>query len=493
MAHSPQGRTPGWQVSLLPFALLVVLLFFVIKYFGSGALDGGSQVALLLSTGLALALSMLVYKTPWEKLEKSMAENIRSIGTAVVILLLIGAIAGSWMVSGIVPTLICYGLKILSPKLFLLAVCLLSALVSVVTGSSWTTIATIGVAFLGIGVAMGYSEAWTAGAIISGAYFGDKISPLSDTTVLASSVSETPLFTHIRYMMVTTIPSFTIACIIFLVASLTHDPDAAMRAEAFADALRGAFHISPWLLLVPVATGVLIARRVPALLTLMLAALLAGVAALIAQPDTVAAIGGGTGAPASFRGLFITWYGDTAISTGDVMLDDLVATRGINGMLSTVFLIFCAAVFGGAMTGAGMIQSITQMLTRRISGRTPLVASTVGTGIFADMVTGDQYLSIILTCNLYKDLYREKGFESRLLSRSAEDSATVTSVLIPWNSCGMTQATVLKVPTLEYLPYCFFNLISPLMSIFIAATGYKIYRLAAGSDKAGTAEVEARP
>ena len=479
MKHSPQGRTPAWQVSLLPFLLLVVLLFFVIKNFGSAALDGGSQVALLISMGAALALSMLVYKTPWEQIEKAIAENIRSIGTAVFILLLIGAISGSWMVSGIVPTLICYGLKILSPKIFLLAVCIICALVSLVTGSSWTTIATIGVAFLGIGAAMGYSQAWTAGAIISGAYFGDKISPLSDTTVLASSVSGTPLFTHIRYMMVTTVPSITITCIIFLVTSLLHDPGDAHRAVEFSQALRSSFTISPWLLLVPVATGVLIYKRVPAVITLMLAALMAGLAAVIAQPGAIAAIGGGEGFAAGFRGLFVTWYGDTAVETGNAVLDPLVATRGINGMLSTVFLIFCAAAFGGAMTGAGMIQSITRMLTRRIAGRTKLVASTVGTGVFADMVTGDQYLSIILTANLYKDLYKEKGFESRLLSRSTEDSATVTSVLIPWNSCGMTQATVLKVPTLEYLPYCFFNLISPLMSILITATGYKIYRLAA--------------
>ncbi len=478
MKDSPQGRTPAWQVSLLPFALLVVLLFFVIKHFGSGALDGGSQVALLISTGVALAIALLIYRIPWATVEKAMSENIRSIGTAVIILLLIGAISGSWMVSGIVPTLICYGLNILSPKIFLLAVCIICALVSVVTGSSWTTIATIGVAFLGIGAAMGYSSAWTAGAIISGAYFGDKISPLSDTTVLASSVSGTPLFSHIRYMMITTVPSFVIACVIFLIISLVHDPGDTMRAGEFSDALHASFRISPWLLLVPLATGWLIYKRVPAIITLMLAALMAGVAALIAQPDTVAAIGGEDSFAGSFKGLFITWYGDTAIDTGNAVLDPLVATRGINGMLSTVFLIFCAAAFGGAMTGAGMIQSITRMLTRRISGRTPLVASTVGTGIFADMVTGDQYLSIILTCNLYKDLYKEKDFESRLLSRSAEDSATVTSVLIPWNSCGMTQATVLKVPTLEYLPYCFFNLISPLMSILVAATGYRIYRLA---------------
>ena len=481
MIEKDQRRKPGWCASLIPFAVLVGLLFLVIKGFGADALDGGSQVALLLSTGVVTVISMLFYKVPWNDLETAISDNIRSVGSAVVILILIGAISGSWMVSGIVPTLIYYGLKILSPKIFLLAVCLVCALVSLMTGSSWTTIATIGVAFLGIGVALGFPVGWTAGAIISGAYFGDKISPLSDTTILASSTTDTPLFTHIRYMMITTVPSMTIACIIFLIASLLHVPADSLQVEGFSNALKGAFTISPWLLLVPVVTGFLIYKRLPAMLTLMTAALLAGVAAIIAQPGIIAGIG--AGAPDTltfhngFRGLLITFYGDTAVQTGDAVLDGLVETSGMCGMLNTVFLIICAATFGGAMTGSGMIQSITEMLTRRISRRTPLVASTVATGVFADMVTGDQYLSIILTSNLYKDLYKEKGYESKLLSRSAEDSATVTSVLIPWNSCGMTQATVLRVPTIEYLPYCFFNIISPLMSICIAAIGYKIFKL----------------
>lgn len=473
-----KSSKPGWLVSLVPFAVLVTILSFVIRFFGADALDGGSQVALLLSTGVVIALAMLVYRIPWQDIESAIASNAKSIGPAVIILLLIGAIAGSWMVSGVVPTLIYYGLKILSPKIFLLAVCLICAVVSVMTGSSWTTIATIGVAFIGIGVALGFPVGWTAGAIISGAYFGDKISPLSDTTVLASSVTETPLFTHIRYMMVTTVPSFTIACIVFLTVSLLHRPEDAMQAGDFSRAISGAFRISPWLLIVPAATGFLIYKKLPAILTLMLAALMASVAALIAQPDIVAAIGGGEtlGFASGFKGSFITLYGDTAVLTGNAALDELVRTRGINGMLSTVFLILCASAFGGAMTGSGMIQSITDVLTRRIKHRTSMVGSTVLTGIFANMVTGDQYLSIILTCNLYKKLYKDKGYESRLLSRTTEDSTTVTSVLIPWNSCGMTQATVLKVATLEYLPYCIFNLLSPLMSIIIAATGYRIVR-----------------
>lgn len=471
-------KKPSWWVSLLPFVVLIGILALVIKFYGADSLAGGSQTALLICTGLVLTIAMVVYKIPFSVLDEAIMSNIKSIGSAMVILILIGAIAGSWMVSGVVPTLICYGLKILSPKIFLLAVCLICCLVSIMTGSSWTTIATIGVAFIGIGMALGYSAPLTSGAIISGAYFGDKISPLSDTTNLAASVTETPLFTHIRYMMVTTVPSIVISCILFLVISLSHSSADAIQVEEISAALHSSFNISPWLLIVPVLTGVLIAKKVPAMLTLLAAALMAAVTALIAQPGIVAEIGGSSVLDfgSGFKGVMTCLYGDTSVNTGNDMLNDLVQTHGMCGMLSTIFLILCAGAFGGAMNGAGMIQSITEMLTRKITKRTSMVASTVGTGLFSNMVTGDQYLSIILTCSLYKDLYKKNGYESRLLSRSAEDSATVTSVLIPWNSCGMTQATVLRVPTLEYLPYCFFNIISPLMSITVAAIGYKIYR-----------------
>lgn len=471
-------KKPVWWVSLLPFVALVGLLALVIRFYGSDSLAGGSQTALLICTGLVLTIALTVYKIPWKTLDDAIMSNIRSIGSAMVILLLIGAIAGSWMISGIVPTLICYGLNILSPKIFLLAVCLICCLVSVMTGSSWTTIATIGVAFIGIGLALGFSAPLTAGAIISGAYFGDKVSPLSDTTNLAASVAETPLFTHIRYMMITTVPSIVISCIIFLVISLCHSSADAIHVQEISDALHSTFHITPWLLIVPVITGVLIAKKVPAMLTLLGAALMAAVTALVAQPELVASVGDSASLTfeSAFKGIMKCLYGDTAVNTGNTMLDELVQTHGMCGMLSTIFLILCAAAFGGAMTGAGMIQSITEMLTRKITKRASLVASTVGTGVFCNMVAGDQYLSIILTCSLYKNLYDKNGYEGRLLSRSTEDSATVTSVLIPWNSCGMTQATVLRVPTIEYLPYCFFNIISPLMSITVAAIGYKIFR-----------------
>ena len=489
MMDNNYKTSPHRTVSLIPFIFLVAALSVVIYIFGADALSGASQVALLMSAGLVVAISMLLYRTPWSVFEKSILDNIHAVGTSIVILLLIGAVAGSWMVSGVVPTLIYYGMKVIFPSIFLFATCAISALISVMTGSSWTTIATVGVALVGIGTAQGYEPGWIAGAIISGAYFGDKVSPLSDTTVLASSSAGTPLFTHIRYMMVTTVPSFVITLVIFLVVSLLHEQSDAAQVADFSHDLKTTFNISPWLLLVPVLTALLIIRKVSAIVTLFIAAAIAGVFALFFQPHIINAIaneseplaGAGLTFLEGFKGLFISYYGTTSIETGNVALNELITTRGMTGMLNTVFLIISAGTFGGVLVGSGMLQSLTDLLVRFVRKRVTLVASTVGTGIFANMITGDQYLSIILTSSLYKKLYAERGYENRLLSRSVEDSATVVSVLIPWNSCGMTQATVLKVPTLDYLPYCFFNLISPLMSIFISAIGYKIVRKIAES------------
>ncbi len=484
MKYFNRGEKPSWVVSLIPFAFLVAVLVVVIKVFGADALEGGSQVALISAAGVAIAISMVFYKIPWKEFEDGIVDNIRAVGTSILILLLIGAIAGSWMVSGVVPTMIYYGMKVIFPSIFLFATCAICALISIMTGSSWTTIATVGVALIGIGTAQGYEPGWIAGAIISGAYFGDKVSPLSDTTVLASSSAETPLFTHIKFMMVTTVPSFVIAMTVFLIVSLLHEAPSAIETADFSNDLLNTYNISPWLLLVPVITGIMIAKKIPAMVTLFAASVLAGIFALIFQPHIIGAVASGA-APVrdaglsfmeGFKGLFISYYGATAVDTGNAVLNDLVSTRGMSGMMNTIFLIIAAVAFGGALVGSGMLQSLTEMLTKFIRRRVTMVASTVGTGIFTNMITGDQYLSIILTSSLYKKLYKEKRYEPQLLSRSVEDSATVTSVLIPWNSCGMTQATVLKVSTMEYLPYCFFNIISPLMSILIAAIGYKIVR-----------------
>lgn len=494
-ASTPMRRLPSWQVSLIPFVVLTLSLVVIIKIFGPDALSGGSQVCLLLASAVTAAISMFAYKNSWEILEFCILDNIRSVGTAILILLLIGAIAGTWMVSGIVPAMICYGMQVIYPAIFLAAACAICALVSLMTGSSWTTIATIGVALIGIGVALGFEPGWTAGAIVSGAYFGDKVSPLSDTTVLASSSSGTPLFTHIRYMMITTIPSLTIAMVIFLVASLMHKQVGASQTAEFAGALKSVFNITPWLLIVPALTGVLIVKKVPAVLTLFCAAMMAAVTGLVAQPQAVWAVAN-PGLPftdfsgLSFwdacKGITVTFYGSTAIQTGNEAIDALISTRGMTGMLNTIFLIVCSVTFGGVLAGSGMLKSLTELFARLAHRAFTLVGATVGTGLVCNIVTGDQYISILLTSSLYKKLYERKGYENRLLSRSVEDSATVTSVLIPWNSCGMTQATVLKVPTLEYLPYSFFNILSPFMSVLVAAVGYRIFR----SKKAKAEEVD---
>ena len=469
------AKLPPVWISVIPLVVLVTILALVIKCFGSDSIAGGSQIALLLASSVTVALAMGVCGCKWQRLESAIVENIHTSASAIIILLFIGAIAGTWMVSGVVPAFICYGLEIIHPKLFLGVACIICAVVSVVTGSSWTTIATIGVALMGIGKAEGFSEGWIAGAIISGAYFGDKISALSDTTVLASSSAQVPLFEHIRYMLITTVPSFLIALCVFFGVSLTNTNDSPEHIAYISDTLRSTFNITPWLFFVPIVTGVFIARRLPAIITLFAAVVTACVAIVIFQPELLHAIGGG-GELSGFRGLMTICANDTAIATGDASLDELVSTAGMSGMLNTIWLVICAMCFGGVMTGSGMLGSITNLFLRFVHRTVSIVASTLCTGLFCNLMTADQYISIIVTGQTFGELYRKRGLEGRLLSRSVEDSATVTSVLIPWNSCGMTQSTVLGVSTLTYLPYCLFNIISPMMSLLVATLGYKIYR-----------------
>ena len=469
-------RLPSPWVSLIPLAVLTGLLYIVIRCFGGDAINGGSQIALLSATSVCVMLAIGLYRCRWSVLEESIIDNIRASASAILILLLIGAIAGTWMISGVVPKLIYYGLQILHPSFFLVASCVICAIVSLMTGSSWTTIATIGVALMGIGEAMGFPEGWVAGAIISGAYFGDKISLLSDTTVLASSTVGVPVFQHIRYMLYTTVPSMLVALGVFTVAGLMLRHGADSQTGLYAEALRETFRITPWLLLVPLATGLLIARKLPAIVTLFLAAVFACVAMLAAQPELVARVAGVGELDflSGFKGVLMSCFGPTSLETGTPQLDELVATRGMAGMLNTVWLIICAMCFGGVMTGSGMLRSLTAIFLRFVRRAFSAVASTVGAGIFFNFCTADQYISIILSGRLFRDLYARRGLEERLLSRSVEDSATVCSVLIPWNSCGMTQATVLGVSTFVYMPYCIFNIVSPLMSLLVAAIGWKI-------------------
>lgn len=471
---SRNRNAKSWY-ALIPLSVLVMMLAIVIKLFGADAIEGGSQVSLLVASSVAAVVAIVLCGCKWSSLESAIVENMQTSASAIIILLLIGAVSSTWMLSGVVPTLMCYGLRIIHPKVFLGVACLICAVVSIATGSSWTTIATIGVALMGIGEAEGYSEGWVAGAIISGAYFGDKMSALSDTTVLASSTVKVPLFDHIKYMSITTVPSFLIALVLFFGVSLTHTADSPREIAELIEVLHSSFNISPWLLLVPVVTMVLIMRKLPALITLFVSVVMACVAMVVAQPDIVTAVGG-EGDYSLFRGLLISCSASTAIDTGNATINELVATSGMQGMLQTIWLVLCAMCFGGVMSGSGMLTSLTQLFVRFVHRTSSIVASTLATGIFCNLVTADQYISIIITGNTFRGLYSKRGLEPRLLSRSVEDTATVTSVLVPWNSCGMAQSTVLGVATLTYLPYCIFNLVSPLMSLIVAIVGYKIVR-----------------
>ena len=472
---------PHPLVAVIPLVVLIGLLAAVITLFGSDSLSGGSQVALIMGMAVCIGISMICYHVPWKVFEQQMTKTLGGVAVTVLILLAVGMLSGSWMISGVVPTLIYYGVQLLSPQLFLVSACVICALVSLLSGSSWTTIATIGVALLAISHALGISEAWAAGAIISGAYFGDKMSPLSDTTILASSTTGVDLFTHIRYMMLTTTPAFLLTLIIFLAMGLGQGSGAqSLHVAQYTQGLASTFHISLWTLVVPLLTALLIARRMPSLIVLFLSALMAGIMALVLQPHILMQVADDaslSNVAALTKGLAVTFYGATAVDTGYAELNDLVSTGGMTGMLNTIWLILCAMCFGAAMVASGMIESITRVVSSWVRTRLGLVSSTVSTGLFLNITTGDQFISIVLTANMFQNVYEQQGYEPRLLSRTAEDSATVTSVLVPWNTCGMTQSTVLGVPTIVYLPYCFFNILSPLMTILIAAIGWKIRRV----------------
>lgn len=471
-------KLPHPLISTIPLIVLVAMISLTIYIFGTNALGGGSQVSLLIATGVCACLSMGIYKTKFSDIEEKIKETIGGASVSIVILILIGMISGSWMISGVVPTLIYYGVQIMLPQYFLVSTCIICAIVSIMTGSSWTTIATIGIALLGIGEALGVPSAWTAGAIISGSYFGDKMSPLSDTTILAASSADTELFTHIRYMLYTTTPSMIITCTIFLIAGFWYSGSESVHITEYTDGLSGAFHISLWTLVIPFFTAILIAKKVPSLITLFASSLVAGILALILQQDVLLEVAQESELNAInlIKGIMITFFTSTNVETGNTALNDLVSTGGMQGMMDTVWLILCAMCFAGAMLATEMLYSITAVVIRFIKNCFTLVGSTVCTGLLLNLMTSDQYISIIITGNMYKDVYNKMGFENRLLSRTTEDAVTVTSVLIPWNTCGITQATVLGVPTLTYLPYCFFNILSPIMSCLVALIGYKITR-----------------
>uniref|UniRef100_UPI004056D9A6 Na+/H+ antiporter NhaC n=1 Tax=Marivirga tractuosa TaxID=1006 RepID=UPI004056D9A6 len=405
--------------------------------------------------------------------------SISSAMSSILILLLIGSLAGTWLLSGIVPAMIYYGLNILNPTIFLFAACVVSAIVSVATGSSWSTIATLGLALLGIGQTLGMSEGVVAGAIISGAYFGDKMSPLSDTTNLAPAMAGTDLFTHIKYMAYTTVPSIVIALIIFLVLGFMNSSETDIEQVGLVQAaIQDKFNINLWLFLVPAAVIFMIVKKISAIPALLIGSLLGGAFAIIFQPQVIEIIAGGTGNffEQSYKAVMVSMYGDISITTNNEMVNELLSTGGMAGMLNTIWLIVCAMVFGGVMESTNMLRVITASIIKLANSTGSLVASTAGTCVFFNVTASDQYLAIVVPGRMFAETYRERGLKPEVLSRTLEDSGTVTSVLIPWNTCGATQSSVLGVSTWTYAPYAFFNIISPFMTILFAYLNIKIRR-----------------
>lgn len=478
-------RKPSLLEALIPVVFLTVLISINVFVFGDDSLSGSNQIVLILSAAIAGIIAMRT-GLRWIDLHKGMVKSIGSAMSAILILLLIGSLAGTWLLSGIVPTMIYYGLQILNPTIFLMAACMVSAIVSLATGSSWSTVATIGVALLGIGRALGIPDGWIGGAIISGAYFGDKMSPLSDTTNLAPAMTGTDLFTHIRYMAWTTVPSICIALIIFLITGLTRSQDGGLDdIRPVLQAIDTTFRVTPWLFLVPALVIALIIRRVPALPALLTGTLAGALFALLFQPQIIRSVGG-MDAPfhlAAYTAIMKAMYTDISVQTDHAMVNSLLETGGMRGMLNTVWLIICAMIFGGIMESGGLLRRITESVIRLAHNTGSLIASTSATCIFFNLTASDQYLSIVVPGRMFADTYHQRNLKPQVLSRTLEDSGTVTSVLVPWNTCGATQASVLGVPTLTFLPYCFFNLISPFMTILYAYLNIRISRYKKGDDK----------
>ncbi|NQV52466.1 MAG: Na+/H+ antiporter NhaC [Flavobacteriales bacterium] len=467
---------PNFLLAFLPLLFLIGLLALNVQVFGDDALSYPNQLALLAAGGVA-GIVGLILKTPFKMMMDGVIENLQQATPALLVLLMIGALAGSWLFGGVVPVMI-YGLKILHPDYFLFTACIISAVVSLATGSSWGTIATVGIALLGIGKTMDIHVGLSAGAIISGAYFGDKMSPLSDTTNLAPAVAGTDLFSHIRYMTITTIPSILLTLLIFLIIGLSFDKEMDIaNVAAVNDQLEATFSLSPLLFLVPLVVIGLIVKRVPAVPALAIGSVLGIAAGFVFQGDMIE----GLVAQGTFSNTYaaaVTALGsDFQIPSTNPLLNDLLSAGGMSGMLGTIWLIMCAMVFGGIMEKSGCLETISRALLSMAHGQTGLVSTTAASSIFMNLTASDQYLAIVVPGKMYQKAYEERGLDPVNLSRTLEDAGTVTSVLVPWNTCGAAQAGVLGVATAVYWPFCFFCLISPAMTILVSALNYRVKKL----------------
>ena len=476
-------QTPTLLESLIPVGFLLTALSLNMLYVsGDDGISGSIQFILILS-GFVAALLARKRGHAWDSLIEGASQGLKSTTPAIIILLLIGALAGTWMVSGIVPTMIYYGLMLLSPGIFLVATVILCALVSISTGSSWSTTATLGIALVAVGQALGIPAGPVAGAVISGAYFGDKISPLSDTTNLAPAMAGTDLFTHIRYMLYTTVPSLGVALLVFAIMGFSYQSaggSMAIREETMA-ALQSTFTISPWLLTAPLLVIGLIAFRIPAIPAILVGALIGGAYIPLFQHHLLLQMAGVDQVTwqVAAKGIMQALTVSVTLPMENELLSELLVSRGMAGMLNTVWLIISAMVFGGILERAGHLQRISTALLSFAKNTFSLVATTVGTCLAVNITASDQYLAIVVPGRMYADAYKKANLAPENLSRTLEDSGTVTSALVPWNSCGAYQSGVLGVATGDYFAYAIFNWVSPLMTLLFAGLGIKIRKIKA--------------
>lgn len=466
-------KLPSLKLSLIPIIILVALLALNVYIYKDDSSYGPNQMALLIAALVSALVGVFVQKIDYSEIERKTFDSVNVALPAIGILLVVGALIGVWILNGVVPAMIYYGIQLINPTIFLPVTLIICSVVSLATGSSWSTVGTVGIALIGIGNTLGIPEGMVAGAIVSGAYFGDKMSPLSDTTNLAPAMAGANLFDHIQHMIYTTGPAMIIAFLAYLGIGIFYVGDSINQEsiQSTLNLLDTTFNISPWLFTLPLIVFVMVYKKVPALPALIAGTLIGTIYVIVFQGDLLAKLTGDLSFTSAYKTILSTSFDGFSLETGNKMVDKLLSRGGMSSMLNTVWLILMAMIFGGVMEATKMLNTIAEAVLKTVKGIGSLVAATVGTGVFLNITTSDQYISIVVSGRMFKNAYDSYGLKPKNLSRAVEDSATVTSVLVPWNTCGAYFSTVMGVATLTYLPFAFFNLLTPIISVILASTG----------------------